>query len=105
MLYHVVYAALHLGWMLMLVLDNAVWPQLPKRKFTAITIDEYDLIEARKTNLERRHYYELLKLPDSSRVPIPRGTVSRQRAENRRVANKSKRPHHYWSGECQMIYL
>lgn len=52
--------ALHLGWLLMPVMADAAWPEVRKRKFTAITEDEYRRIVDRERNVERKLYYEML---------------------------------------------
>jgi hypothetical protein len=43
--------ALHLGWLLMPVMAAAAWPEVRKRKFTAITEDEHRRIVDREHNL------------------------------------------------------
>jgi len=52
--------ALHLGWLLMPVMADAAWPEVRKRKFTAITEDEHRRIVDRERNVERKLYYEML---------------------------------------------
>jgi integrase len=52
--------ALHLGWLLMPVMADAAWPEVRKRKFTAITEEEHRRIVDREHNLERKLYYEML---------------------------------------------
>jgi hypothetical protein len=48
--------ALHLGWLLMPIMADAAWPEVRKRKFTAITEDEHRRIVYRERNVERRLY-------------------------------------------------
>ena len=52
--------ALHLGWLLMPVMADAAWPEVRKRKFTAITEEEHRRIVDRERNVERKLYYEML---------------------------------------------
>jgi hypothetical protein len=52
--------ALHLGWLLMPVMADAAWPEVRKRKFTAITEEEHRRIVDREHNTERKLYYEML---------------------------------------------
>jgi integrase len=52
--------ALHLGWLLMPVMAEAAWPEVRKKKFTAITEDEHRRIVEREPMLERKLYYEML---------------------------------------------
>ena len=52
--------ALHLGWLLSPVMADAVWPQVRKVKFTAITEEEHERIIAREGNKERKLYYQML---------------------------------------------
>ena len=52
--------ALHLGWLLMPVMADAAWPEVRKKKFTAITEDEHCQIVEREPMLERKLYYEML---------------------------------------------
>src|SRR5271163_4039577 len=52
--------ALHLGWLLMPVMADAAWPEMRKKKFTAITEEEHRRIVEREHNLERKLYYEML---------------------------------------------
>ncbi len=52
--------ALHLGWLLMPVMADAAWPEVRKRKFTAITEGEHRRIMDREHNMERKLYYERL---------------------------------------------
>jgi integrase len=52
--------ALHLGWLLAPVMADAAWPEVRKKKFTAITEQEHMRIVAREQNLERRLYYQML---------------------------------------------
>jgi len=52
--------ALHLGWLLMPVMADAAWPEVWKRKFTAITEQEHRRIVDREHNEERKLYYEML---------------------------------------------
>ncbi len=52
--------ALHLGWMLMPVMADAAWPEVRKKKFTAITEEEHRRIVEREPMVERKHYYEML---------------------------------------------
>jgi integrase len=52
--------ALHLGWLLMPVMADAAWPEVRKKKFTAITEEEHRRIVEREHNLERKLYYEML---------------------------------------------
>jgi integrase len=52
--------ALHLGWLLTPVMADAAWPEIRRRKFTAITEDEHHRIVEREPVLERKLYYEML---------------------------------------------
>jgi integrase len=52
--------ALHLGWLLMPVMADAAWPEVRKRKFTAITEDEHRRVVDRERSMERKLYYEML---------------------------------------------
>ena len=52
--------ALHLGWLLMPVMADAAWPEVRKRKFTAIAEEEHRRIVDRESNVERKLYYEML---------------------------------------------
>lgn len=52
--------ALHLGWLLSPVMADAAWPEIRKKRFTAITEEEHRLIVSRELNTERRLYYEML---------------------------------------------
>jgi len=52
--------ALHLGWLLMPVMADAAWPEVRKKKFSAITEEEHRRIVEREHNLERKLYYEML---------------------------------------------
>ncbi len=52
--------ALHLGWLLMPVMADAAWPEVRKKKFTAITEVEHRQIVEREPMLERKLYYEML---------------------------------------------
>jgi integrase len=52
--------AMHLGWLLMPVMADAAWPEVRKKKFTAITEAEHRRIVDRERNLERKLYYEML---------------------------------------------
>ena len=52
--------AIHLGWLLAPVMAEAAWPQIRKKKFTALTEEEHLQIVARENNLERRLFYQLL---------------------------------------------
>jgi integrase len=52
--------ALHLGWLLMPVMADAAWPEVRKKKFTAITEGEHRRIVEREAMLERKLYYEML---------------------------------------------
>jgi len=52
--------ALLLGWLLMPVMADAAWPEVRKKKFTAITEEEHRRIVEREHNLERKLYYEML---------------------------------------------
>jgi len=52
--------ALHLGWLLTPVMADAAWPEVRKRKFTAITEEEHRRIVEREPMPERKHYYEML---------------------------------------------
>jgi len=52
--------ALHLGWLLMPVMADAAWPEVRKKKFTAITEEEHRRIVERESMSERKLYYEML---------------------------------------------
>jgi integrase len=52
--------ALHLGWLLAPVMAEAAWPEIRRRKFTAITENEHRRIVEREPVLERKLYYEML---------------------------------------------
>jgi integrase len=52
--------ALHLGWLLMPVMADAAWPEVRKKKFTAITEEEHRRIVEREPMRERKLYYEML---------------------------------------------
>ena len=52
--------ALHLGWLLMPVMADAAWPEVRRRKFAAITLEEHRRIVEREPMLERKLYYEML---------------------------------------------
>jgi integrase len=52
--------ALHLGWLLAPVMADAAWPQIRKKKFTAISEEEHERIIAREGNQERKLYYQML---------------------------------------------
>jgi len=52
--------ALHLGWLLMPVMADAAWPEVRKKKFTAITEEEHRRIVEREPMMERKLYYEML---------------------------------------------
>ena len=52
--------ALHLGWLLMPVMAEAAWPEVRKKKFTAITEEEHRRIVEREPMVERKLYYEML---------------------------------------------
>jgi integrase len=52
--------ALHLGWLLMPVMADAAWPEVRKKKFTAITEEEHRRIVEREPMMERMLYYEML---------------------------------------------
>jgi integrase len=52
--------ALHLGWLLTPVMADAAWPEVRKKKFTAITEEEHRRIVERETLPERKLYYEML---------------------------------------------
>jgi len=52
--------ALHLGWLLMPVMAEAAWPEVRKKKFTAITEQEHRRIVSREPISERKLYYEML---------------------------------------------
>jgi integrase len=52
--------ALHLGWLLMPVMAEVAWPEVRKKKFTAITEQEHRRIVEREPMTERKHYYEML---------------------------------------------
>jgi integrase len=52
--------ALHLGWLLMPVMADAAWPEVRRRKFAAITLEEHHRIVERELMLERKLYYEML---------------------------------------------
>jgi integrase len=52
--------ALHLGWLLTPVMAEAAWPEVRKKKFTAITEQEHLRIVEREHNTERKLYYEML---------------------------------------------
>jgi len=52
--------ALHLGWLLMPVMADAAWPEVRKKKFTAITEEEHRRVVEREQMLERKLYYEML---------------------------------------------
>src|ERR1700677_2927235 len=52
--------ALHLGWLLMPVMADAAWPEVRKKKFTAITEEEHRQIVEREPMLERKLYEERL---------------------------------------------
>ena len=52
--------ALHLGWLLTPVMADAAWPEVRRKKFTAITEDEHRRIVERETMTERKLYYEML---------------------------------------------
>ena len=52
--------ALHLGWLLMPVMADAAWPEVRKKKFTAITEAERHRIVEREPMMERKLYYEML---------------------------------------------
>ena len=52
--------ALHLGWLLMPVMADAAWPEVRKKKFTAITEEEHRQIVEREPMTERKLYYEML---------------------------------------------
>ena len=62
--------ALHLGWLLMPVMADAAWPDVRKRKFTAITEDEHRRIVGREHNLERKLYYEMLRETGGAQTDI-----------------------------------
>ena len=62
--------ALHLGWLLTPVMAEAAWPQIRKKKFTAITEEEHRLIVEREQNTERRLYYEMLWETGGSQADI-----------------------------------
>ena len=42
------------------VMADAAWPEVRKRKFTAITEEEHRRIVDRERNMERKLYYEML---------------------------------------------
>jgi integrase len=52
--------ALHLGWLLTPVMADAAWPEVRKKKFTAITEEEHRRIVEREPMPERKLYYEML---------------------------------------------
>ena len=52
--------ALHLGWLLAPVMADAAWPQIRKKKMTAISEQEHLLIVKREKNSERCLYYKML---------------------------------------------
>jgi integrase len=52
--------ALHLDWLLMPVMADAAWPEVRKKKFTAITEEEHRRIVQREPMTERKLYYEML---------------------------------------------
>jgi integrase len=52
--------ALHLGWLLTPIMADAAWPEVRKKRFTAITEEEHRRIVEREGNQERRLYYEML---------------------------------------------
>jgi integrase len=52
--------ALHLGWLLTPVMAAAAWPEVRKKKFTAITEEEHRRIVEREQNQELKPYYEML---------------------------------------------
>jgi integrase len=62
--------ALHLGWLLAPVMADAVWPQVRKKKFTAITEEEHERIIAKEGNVERRLYYQMLWETGGSQTDI-----------------------------------
>ena len=62
--------ALHLGWLIVPVMADAAWPQVRKRKFTAITEEEHLQIVGREQNQERRLYYEMLWETGGSQADI-----------------------------------
>jgi len=62
--------ALHLGWLLTPVMAEAAWPQIRKKKFTAITEEEHRRIVEREQNQERKLYYEMLWETGGSQADI-----------------------------------
>ena len=52
--------AMHLGWLLTPVMSDAAWPQMRKKKFTAITDEEHRRVVGSERNSERKLYYEML---------------------------------------------
>src|SRR5271156_2957358 len=62
--------ALHLGWLLMPVMADAAWPEVRKKKFTAITEEEHRRIVERGQNPEWKDYYEMLWESGGSQTDI-----------------------------------
>ena len=63
-------SALQLGWLLTPVMADAAWPQVRKKKFTAITEKEHRRIVEREPNTERKLYYEMLWETGGSQADI-----------------------------------
>jgi hypothetical protein len=85
--------ALHLGWLLMPVMADAAWPEVRKRKFTAITEKEHRRIVDRERNVERKLYYEMLWETGAHRPISPACNRSRSISRTRRsifVAGSSR---------------
>jgi integrase len=62
--------ALHLGWLLTPVMADAAWPEVRKKRFTALTEEEHRRIVEREGNQERKLYYEMLWETGGSQADI-----------------------------------
>lgn len=62
--------ALHLGWLLIPVMADAAWPQVRKKKFTALTEEEHRRIVEREQNGELKLYYQMLWETGGSQADI-----------------------------------
>src|ERR1019366_4086187 len=60
----------HLGWLLTPVMADAAWPEVRKKKFTAITEQEHRRIVEREPMVERKLYYEMLWETGGSQADI-----------------------------------